>query len=135
MGSLLRVALGPKTSASPASLDYYNDQAIALPDFLDHLVKESHKRVSILSETRPAYVQSISVPSMFVWDRTYIQWNFVVQTSGCQVYHNLSVHLCFFLRLDPDEPVVQVSVKPDSACYGHQLHFLYNDCKDLWGHG
>ena len=61
---------------------YYNDQAIALPDFLDHLVKESCRRVSIGSETRPVYVQSIYVPSLWVWDRRYIQWKFVVQMSG-----------------------------------------------------
>ena len=71
MGSLLRAALGPKTRASLASLG--DDQAMALPDFLDHPVKESHWRVSIGSETRPVYVQSIYVPSIWVWDRRYIQ--------------------------------------------------------------
>ena len=33
---------------------------MALPDFLDHPVKESRRRLSIGSETRPVYVQSIS---------------------------------------------------------------------------
>ena len=40
----------------------------ALPDFLDHPVKESRWRVSIGSETRPVYVQRIYVPSIWVWD-------------------------------------------------------------------
>ena len=48
---------------------YYDDQAMVLPDFLDHPVKESCRRVSIGSETRPVYVQSIYVPSLWVWDR------------------------------------------------------------------
>ena len=43
---------------------YYNDQATGLPDFLDHPVKENRGRVSISSETRPVYVQSIYVPSI-----------------------------------------------------------------------
>ena len=60
---------------------YYNDEAIALPHFLDHPVKESRGRVGINSETRPVYVQSIYVPSMLVWDWRYIQRNFVVQMS------------------------------------------------------
>ena len=37
---------------------------IALPDFLDHPVKESRGRVSISTDTQPVYVQSIYVPSM-----------------------------------------------------------------------
>ena len=61
---------------------YYNNQATGLPDFLDHPVKESRGRVSISSETRLVYVPSIYVPSILVWDWRYIQWNFVVQTSG-----------------------------------------------------
>ena len=55
-----------------------------MPDFLDHPVKESRGRVSISTETRP--VQSIYVPSILVWDWRYIQWNFVVQMSGKQIY-------------------------------------------------
>ena len=76
MGSLLRAALGPKTWG------YYNDQATGLPDFFYHPVKESRGRVSISSETRPVYVQSIYVPSILVWDWRHVQWNFVVQASG-----------------------------------------------------
>ena len=49
-------------------------------------VKESGGRVSISSETRPVNVQSIYVPSMLVWDWRYVQWNFVVQISGKQIY-------------------------------------------------
>ena len=41
---------------------------------LDHLVKESRGRVSIGSETRPGYVQSIYVPGMLIRDRRYVQW-------------------------------------------------------------
>ena len=26
-------------------------------------------------------------------------------------------------------------MKPDSPCQGHQLHYLYNRCKDRSGHG
>ena len=51
MGSLLRAALGPKPGHPWPAWDCYNDQA--LPDFLDHPVKESRWRVSIGSETRP----------------------------------------------------------------------------------
>ena len=82
MESLLRAALGPKTRASLASLGLFDDQAMALLDLLDHLVKESRRRVSIGSETHPVYVQSIYVPRLWVWDRRYVQWKFVVQISG-----------------------------------------------------
>ena len=41
---------------------------MALPDFLDHPVKESRQRVSIGSETCPVYVQSIYV-SVYVYLR------------------------------------------------------------------
>ena len=61
---------------------YYNDQATGLPDFLDHPVKESRGRVSISSETRPVYVQSIYVPSILVWVWRYVQLNFGVQMSA-----------------------------------------------------
>ena len=37
-------------------LGYYNDEAIALPEDFNHPVKESRRRVSISSETRPVYV-------------------------------------------------------------------------------
>ena len=40
VGSLLTAALGPKTWPV---WSYYKDEAIALPDFLDHPVKESHR--------------------------------------------------------------------------------------------
>ena len=53
---------------------------------LDHPVEESCGKVSISSETRPMYVQNIQVPSILVQDWRYMQWNFVVQTSGKQVY-------------------------------------------------
>ena len=66
MGSLLRAALGPKIRASWPAWGYYDDQAMALPDFLDHPVKESRQRVSISNETRPVYVQNIYVPSLWV---------------------------------------------------------------------
>ena len=72
MGFLLRAALGPKTRASLASLGL----------ILDHPVKESRGMVSISSEIRPVYVQSIYVPSILVWDWRYVKWNFVVQVSG-----------------------------------------------------
>ena len=74
MGSLLRAALGPKTRD--------DDQAMALLDLLDHLVKESRRRVSIGRKVHPVYVQSIYVPSLWVWDRRYVQWKFVVQMNG-----------------------------------------------------
>ena len=35
----------------------------------------------------------------------------------------------------PYQPVVQVLVKSESPCQGHQLHFFYNPCKDLRGRG
>ena len=41
---------------------------------LDHPVKESCGRVSIGSETRQNYVQSIYVPGMLIRDRRYVQW-------------------------------------------------------------
>ena len=86
MGSMLRAALGPKTRASLVSLGYYNDQAMALPDFLDYPVKESRRRVSISSETRPVYVQSIYVPGLWVWDWRHVEREFVVQMNGKQVH-------------------------------------------------
>ena len=46
---------------------------------LDHPVKE---RVSIGSEARPVYVQSIYVPRILVWDWRYVHWNFEVQAIG-----------------------------------------------------
>ena len=61
--------------------------------FLDHPVKESHGRVSISNETRPVYVQSIYVPSILVWDWRYVQWNFVVQTSGKKIHMRSEPHL------------------------------------------
>ena len=61
MGSLLRAALGPKTRAPWPAWGYYDDQAMALLDLLDHPMKESHRRVSRGSETRPVYVQSIII--------------------------------------------------------------------------
>ena len=55
VGSLLRAALGPKTKGIPGQPGAITDQAVGLPDFLDHPVKESCWRVSIGSETRPVY--------------------------------------------------------------------------------
>ena len=57
---------------------------MALPDFLDHPVKETRRRVSISSETRLVYVQSIYVPGLWVWDGRHVQREFVVQYSVCQ---------------------------------------------------
>ena len=82
MGSLLRAALGPKPGHPWSAWGYYDDQAMALLDLLDHLVKESHRRVSIGREVRLVYIQSIYVPSLWVWDRRYVQWKLVVQMSG-----------------------------------------------------
>ena len=82
VGSLLRAALGPKPRYPQPAWSYYNDEAVALSDFLDHFVKESHGRISINSVTRPIYIQSTYIPGMLVWDCRYVQWNFVVQTSG-----------------------------------------------------
>ena len=79
MRSLLRAA---KLGHPWPAWGYYDDQAMALPDVLDHPVKESHRRVSISSETHPVYVQSIYVPSIWVWDWRHVQWKFVVQMSG-----------------------------------------------------
>ena len=53
MGSLLRAALGPKPGNPWQALGYYNDEAVALSEFLDHLVKESRGRISIGNETQP----------------------------------------------------------------------------------
>ena len=50
-----------------------NNEAIGLPDF-GSPVKESRERVSIGSETRPDYVQSIYVRGMLIRDRGYVQW-------------------------------------------------------------
>ena len=55
-----------------AAWGYYNDQATGLPDFLDHPVKDSRERVSISSETRPVYVQSIYLPSILAWDWRHV---------------------------------------------------------------
>ena len=59
---------------------------MALLDLLDHPVKESRKRVSISSETRPVYVQSIYDPGLWVWDWGHVEREFVVQMSGKQVH-------------------------------------------------
>ena len=72
----------PKSGHPWPAWSYYNDEAVALPDVLDHPMKESRGRVSISSETQPVYVQSIYVPSMLVWDWRHVQWQFVVQMSG-----------------------------------------------------
>ena len=49
--SLLKAALGPKPGYPWPVWVYYNDEAIALPEFLDHPVKESHVKVSISNES------------------------------------------------------------------------------------
>ena len=72
VGSLLRAALVPEPGHPWPAWGYHNDQAVALPDFLDHPVKESRRRVSISSETRPVYVQSIYVPSIWVWNWRHV---------------------------------------------------------------
>ena len=41
MGSLLRAGLCPNPLHPWPAWDYYDDQAKALPDFLDHPLKES----------------------------------------------------------------------------------------------
>ena len=82
VGSLLRAALDPQTRASLANWGYYDDQAMALPDFLDHPMEESRRRVRISSETHPVYVQIIYVPSILVWDWRHVEWKFVVQMSS-----------------------------------------------------
>ena len=41
---------------------------IALTDFPDHLVKESHGRVNVCYETEPVYVQCIYFPCLLVWN-------------------------------------------------------------------
>ena len=49
--SPLRAALGPKPGHSWPTWGYKKNKAIALRNFLDHLVKESRRRVSIGNET------------------------------------------------------------------------------------
>ena len=57
VGSLLRAALNfPKPGHPWSAWNYYNDETIALSDFMDHPVKKSSERVSISSETRLVYV-------------------------------------------------------------------------------
>ena len=73
VGSPERAALGPRTRASLASLGLITMRQWGCP-ILDHPVKESRGRVSIGSETRPDYVQSIYVPGMLIRNRRYVQW-------------------------------------------------------------
>ena len=51
------------------------------------------------------------------------------------VHHDLSVQLCLFMRLGPDELVVQVLVDADISGKGHDFYFLYYHCKGLRGCG
>ena len=68
MGSLLRAALGPKKQGIPGQPGAMTMIRKLDCLILDHPVKESRGRVGISSETRPVYVQSIYVPS--IWSRT-----------------------------------------------------------------